>query len=427
VTISLSALAQIDPDPSQRYVVAGAIALAVWPVLCFAAISTYKWLFWPDLLEAWPLRRRIALAAVTMVAGALAIFGRAMDSIRSVDKVDHFARRVEYNLRASPLAFVRTVVELLCVGLLVGLTMALAVKLFEKWVNNRLTDAERAGGAVGVRAWLAPSNLIVAVALALCAWMGLDYSFWFVLLMMLAALLAYPLLTMVNEPAPAPPALTDTISPERERVMRLLEQGKITAEESAELLGALAATLPPPPPPLQSEPWTSSRKLMLAGAAAVLVGFFLPWYSINPAQEVRRMGEAMNQQMRQMMQNDMSMSPIPDTGILKVTSSDGSVIRLAGGDVPNGLGWLVLFLGIGAAALPYVATGLRRESRWKGMLLMLCVGVLIALYLTTAQPRQLSVGLPVVLAGYVVELVAVWRERERRGNATDFAQPAPAL
>lgn len=427
-------LAQIDPNPSQRYVVAGAIALAAWPVLCFIAISTYKWLFWPDLLEHWPLRKRIGLALVTLVAGGMAILGRAMEYARSAD-LEQLPHHIERGFKHTPLEFLGGIVELLSVGLLVGLGIALAVKLYEKWVNGRLTEAERAAGSTSARAWLSASNLVVAIGIALCAWLGLDYSFWFVLLVVIAMLLAYPLVTALNEESMiAEPAAPDAISPERERVMRLLEQGKITPEESAELLGALAATVPPAPAATPVEPFTFSRKLMLAGAAVVLLGFFMPWYNIDLAREASRLQDAAMKQMQQMLGADVSGSPMPmprnvtfKVNGQPVAGAPSGNVRVSGGEMQNGLGWLALILAVGAAAVPYVATGLRREARWKTMLAMLAAGLLIVIYLLTSHPGWVSFGLPVALAGYVMEAIAVWRERQRRPTIAQQPQFIPAV
>ena len=83
------------------------------------------------------------------------------------------------------------------------------------------------------------ANLVFAIGIALCAWIGFDASFWLALMIVLAALVAQPVFTLMPATPPVPVIPVADISPERERVMRLLEQGKITAEESAELLTSL--------------------------------------------------------------------------------------------------------------------------------------------------------------------------------------------
>jgi hypothetical protein len=89
------------------------------------------------------------------------------------------------------------------------------------------------------------------------------------------------------------------------------------------------------------------------------------------------------------------------------------VVVITGGDVGHGLGWIVLLLGLSAAATPYVATGLRRDMRWRVMLAAVAVALVIAVYLLTGMPSAVSVGLAVVLVGLVLEGVAILRgERE---------------
>jgi hypothetical protein len=292
-----------------------------------------------------------------------------------------------------------------------------------------------------MRAWLTGPNLLAVLLLSLCAWYGFDMSFWFVLMLGLAALAAYPLLTIIAQskpPIPVAPAVTESLSPERERVLRLLEQGKITAEESAELLGALAATVPPPLPPLPTvEPMTPARKLMLAGAALVLVGFFLPWFKIDLAAEAGRLASAMQQQLSGMTGSAMPMPmPMPNFNTtMKINGVDvtpagggaGGVIVVTGGDVGHGLGWIILMLALVAAALPYMATGgLSRDMRWKVMLAWIGIALVIAVYLLTSMPRAVSVGLPVVLVGLVLEGVAVLRgERDPRPVGHAFPVIAP--
>ncbi len=52
----------------------------------------------------------------------------------------------------------------------------------------------------------------------------------------------------VTPPPPPPPPVQESEGPsaEREKILELLEQGKITADEGAELLNALGQSVPPP-------------------------------------------------------------------------------------------------------------------------------------------------------------------------------------
>jgi hypothetical protein len=73
---------------------------------------------------------------------------------------------------------------------------------------------------------------------------------------------------------------------EREKVLEMLESGKITVDESAELLHALGAN--PTTPEMPRAPMTRAGRLVLCGAGLVLVGFLLPWFSFSPAAELSR-------------------------------------------------------------------------------------------------------------------------------------------
>jgi hypothetical protein len=178
----------------------------------------------------------------------------------------------------------------------------------------------------------------------------------------------------------------------------MLEEGKITAEEAAELLSALGQTLPAA---TAVEPWTPGRKLMLAGAAVVLVGFFLPWFSFNTVEEMRRAFYEAHSQLPPGMAVPAADLPMPG----------GMTVRITGGDVRHGLGWIMLGLALGAAVTPYVATGLAREQRRVVMLVALAAGGIVGLYLLTGNFSRVDVGLPIVLVGYVVEVVGVVRDQ----------------
>src|SRR4029079_1979738 len=133
------------------------------------------------------------------------------------------------------------------------------------------------------------------------------------------------------------------------------------------------------------EPMTPTRKLMLAGAALVLIGFFLPWFKIYLAAEAKKLASAMQQQLFGM--TGSSGMPMPNfnttmkiNGVDVTPQGGGSAgVVVTGGDVGHGLGWIILLLGLGAAATPYVATGLRRDTRWKVMLAAVAVALVIAM------------------------------------------------
>ncbi len=130
-------------------------------------------------------------------------------------------------------------------GLLFLFAVPLAMSLYSKWLGKQLTDEERRPSMDGVRAWLRLDNLVFALGTALCAWRGYGTNFWTVFLLLICALLSYPILNMLCVSTGETAATTseeasgrEDLSHERERVLRLLEDGKITAEECSELLSA---------------------------------------------------------------------------------------------------------------------------------------------------------------------------------------------
>jgi hypothetical protein len=401
-------------------------ALFVWLIIGIAmAFALARRLLGPEIALAWSRGKRLGFVLLAWAIGLTAILQRIFDL------PDRIAIPPRFNERSRDVTFEATrftvglVSEMWARGLALLVGVLLAVKLYEKWIEGRTSDAERSAvPGESMRAWLGGSNLFAVLLISLCAWYGFDVSFWFVLMIGLGALAAYPLFTAIAQnkpPIPVAPTVTESLSPERERVLKLLEQGKITAEESAELLGALAATIPPPPPlPTTVEPMTPTRKLLLAGAALVLVGFFLPWFKVDIAAEAKKLASAMQQQMFNMTGSSGMPMPGNFNTSMKINGVDvtppggaGGVVVVTGGDVGHALGWIVLLLGLAAAVTPYVATGLRRDARWKVMLAAIGIALVIAIYLLTGMPSAVSVGLPVVLVGLVLEAIAVLRgERE---------------
>ena len=286
-------------------------------------------------------------------------------------------------------SLVEIIIQLVFSGLLVVFAAPFAIRLYRKWTGPHLTDNEKLTGVEGVRAWLGPGNVILALLISLCAWLGYDYSFWAVLALAFGLLLAYPLISTLakgGEPAPAPPLpAPPDLSDERERVLKLLEEGKVTADEGAELLSALGDSAPTPPlPPAEVRvSMTPGRKMTLIGAGVVLVAFILPWYSINLGQKGVR-------------------SPL------------GPNIRMRGtpgGDVHDHLGWYVLALATGAAILPYVATKAKPRTLRVISFVALAAGGVILVHLLTRDLRHVSIGLVLAIAGYAAEGTGVAMDR----------------
>jgi hypothetical protein len=268
-------------------------------------------------------------------------------------------------------------------------------KLYLAWIAGAASDEEKAPGMAGVRAWLRAGNLVCAILVSICLRFGFGYSFLGPLALALLALVAFPLMNAATASPPAAAPQADSLSPERERVLKMLDEGKITAPESAELLNALAHSTPPRAP--QSAP-APHRKTVWIGAALLLLGFFLPWFAINPQRAVDEMMKGMP--MGQGMPDLRGMMP------------EGNTLYIAGGDIGHGLGWCVLVLGILAAALPFVAANLDAQTCQKTCLLALAAGAIILVYLLTQNMRFVNIGIILGLAGYVLEFIGVLKERE---------------
>ncbi len=296
---------------------------------------------------------------------------------------------------------------LICFSVLLPLlAVPFVVRLYRKWIGGHLTDAEKLPGAAGVRAWLGVGNIICASLIPICVWQVFGYSpigFW---ALTFGLLLAYPLLNMALQSAqPAPVAPTEDLSNEREKVLQLLEAGKISAADSAELLNALAHSTPTPTPKPAAE-INPPRKLILIGAAILLIGFFLPWFAINPNAEANAEFAHFQQNMKQMMPGNA----MPQMNL----SLPNTTVQIHAGDLAHGLGWWILALGISAAVLPFFATTLESSLQKKIILAALGIGAILLIYLLSDAIRYVSFGIILALAGYALEFVGTFKERPTR-------------
>jgi len=285
--------------------------------------------------------------------------------------------------------------QTLCAALLLLTAVPFVTRLYRKWIGGHLTETEKLPGIDGVRAWLSVGNIICAILIPICVWAVSGFSPFAIMALTFGLLLAYPLLNMASQSAqPASTGQAEDLSSEREKVLQLLEAGKISAVESAELLNALTHSTPPPPKPAAEI--NPQRKMVLLGAALLLIGFFLPWFSINT-------GEEMNRAFSQFQQNITQQMPLNPTVDFTV--------RVSGGDLAHGLGWWILALGIVAAVLPFFATTLEASMQKKIILAALGIGAILLIYTLSDAIRYVSFGILLVLAGYVLELVGTLKER----------------
>ena len=294
----------------------------------------------------------------------------------------------------------------LCASIILPLlAIPFVVRLYRKFIGGWLTDAEKLPGMDGIRAWLGVGNLLCATLIPVCVWLLFGVSLAALFALTFGLVLVYPVFNLVSAaPQPAPAAPAEDLSAERDKVLRLLEAGKITADESAELLNALGSTVPHRPPPDADMKMSPARKMVLLGAALLLVGFFLPWFSINTSQ---LFSEAAGQ-MRQMMGG---MTPRIDLSPQFTPDLNSMSLQVHAGDVAHGLGWWILALGIGAAALPFFITNLKADLQKRVILAALAVGAFLLVYLAHNSLRFVSAGSILAAAGYALEFVGTMKER----------------
>jgi hypothetical protein len=282
--------------------------------------------------------------------------------------------------------------------------------LYRNWIGGKASEQEKLPGVESVRAWIGGGKLLVAVALAFGASRGFNQSFFAMSFLTIGSLLIRPAMASLSTSKPTPPEKPEDLTAERERVLRMLEESKITAEESSELLTALNESVRQSRAP--QVPMTSDRKLGFIGLGLVLVGFFLPWFSINLGREMNRMSGQMMGQLGQSM-NSQPLGLNMQSGNMPQTNFTTGSLRIAGGDIDKGLGWIILILGIAAAVLPYIAGTVEHRTQRLIVLGLLGCGAVILLYLLTQNLRYLSIGIPVVIVGYVLEAISPIRELQK--------------
>jgi hypothetical protein len=296
-------------------------------------------------------------------------------------------------------------------GALLGIFLIpFLVKLERRILCGELSAEEKAIGWEGIRAWVRGGNLVCCLGISVCAWQGFGYTFWGVLALTLGVLVAYPLLNLLSQPQATVPPLArpaGDLSAEREKVLKLLEDGKITAVECAELLNALGETMKNTEAlPTGVHTMNSAQKMTLAGGGLILLAFFLPWFSFNPGEEMQRVTGQMQEQMQGMMPAGANLPNAP----LNFGLQTGSV-NVSGGDIGHGLGWLVLLLGAMVIALPYMADQLDRRTRWNITVAMLAAGTIILFYLFTENLRYATIGIFLAIAGYGMIFAGSMKQR----------------
>ena len=173
-------------------------------------------------------------------------------------------------------------------------------------------------------------------------------------------------------------------------ILEMLEQGKITAEEASDLLNALTQTHRVSSP--STVPLSPSRRFILIGAAVVLLGSFFPWIKVD-------LGKEMNE------------NPL---GLRIHSMGEKSIISVKDAyDIENGLGWLVILLSLGIAGLPYLNLRMDRQTLQTISFLALGMGSLVLLHIFFSSFRFVSIGLVIVIGGYVLQFAGLIQEKNK--------------
>ena len=379
-----------DSEPMLRFPFAAINLLLIIPFLLLFVSAFRKYT---------GLSRRNAFLALiaSAIAGGVRIYFLAEAARHSVNRNNETGFNISF----------------IAAGQLTVFLTAFVLRLWGRWIGGLATDAERQPGVAGIGAWFCASNVFVGVMVVLGLWLGEGVSALLGTVIVGALLAAYPVLRMESAPI-APAAVPVDLSAEREKILTMLQAGKLTADESAELLQALSATAKQAASPVRQVPLTGGQRFLLIGAGLVLLGFFLPWFTVNLGKEANRMmGEVMPQMGAQFSSpfgGNMELPQgvqFPDLGkVMKLQTAD---ISIRGADISNGLGWVILLLAATAALLPYVATTLDAATTRTARLICLGLGAVMVLYLLTSNIRLVSLGLILVVAGYALQIAGVLR------------------
>ena len=306
-----------------------------------------------------------------------------------------------------------------CGGLAVMFVIPFLAKLYGKWFEGRATEAESMPGKEGLRTWLTGPHIVWCLLIAGFVTLGSngDINFFLVLAVAILLLIAYPIYQTLTLRKPA--AIEDAgtvpdtgLVEERDRVLRMLEDGKINAQESAELLHALSETEQPTATRMTT--LKLSQKIMLAGGILLLIGFFMPWVSIDLDKEVARMRKNISiPELGQIPTERVGPRPT----LPKLSDIQMKKIRFSGGEINNGWGWWILLLGLSVIALPWMAPTLESNLSRRLTFILLVLGTFLILFVLSNHARYASVGILITLAAYGTLWFGVLKEYRKHGAA----------
>ncbi len=282
--------------------------------------------------------------------------------------------------------------------------LAIAAKLYRKWLAAELTGAERTPGVAGFRAWFSGANLVLGIVFSVLTAWAFHVPVVTTVILTFAVFALYPGIITLNAPelagADGGNSSNNTAAPdigrERDRVLRMLEEGKISPDDGADLLKALGAEAQMSPPQVS----VPRQRFFLIGALLVLFGFLIPWLRVDVGAEMNRAVRALAMPLEGL-QNQMM--PTATTG--------GVIATVKGGDLEYGMGWIMLIAGLGTSMLWLFAPTIDPATKRTVTLVSLVAGGVILLYVVSSAFRFLSFGAPVTLVGYVLIGTAAFRRK----------------
>ena len=400
------------PSPFMNLIYRGDVALM--SILLIGSIFAVVFWLWvrvrmnATLPAAFGLAALYTLAALSFRTGAVFIDTRHMWVI-------NLLRR---HLNLSPLMgsegliFVQSIFEALFVfalGVFLG-NLWLDARQYRKTVNgNPLTTSN-------LKTFWRIGHLLRGGAVVLTGWAGLGFSPVTMLLLVGVGLVASPLLAWAG----ADPSATDNkseteeapnLDAERERVLSMVESGRITSEEGVELLGALAESVAAAPRP-EAPRFLPGWRFVVLGVALILLAFlFLPWLRFDPHAALHRAGNMENHLVNMLTQSQAQ--NLTQRMLMSVELRPGKAIGFKGFDTPHHWGvWLIAF----AMAACYAVAGLPRwlDAHGSWFVGAFClVGAWTLVVMLVQQPLlQIAVGLVVAVLGLCLAtwgLAVGWR------------------
>ncbi len=300
-------------------------------------------------------------------------------------------------------------------------------KVYRAVVLHRANDAERAGGATGFRAWFGPANLVMGALVVTGVYTGMGWPMWETAALVAAVLAIYPAGATLLREDRGDVMDAQHANAERQRVLAMVDAGKISGEDAAELIGALAQSRPTVAGLAERSGLSGNWRIMMLGAIVLLVGFCLPLEKVNVSEVTRDFNSALFAPTAPNFEGNHPKVVLPSGFVVNLPDApQGSTVDLEisvrGGDIHYGIGWILMGLGAAAAMLPLIwpARGQRRQMRDGIVLAVLVAGSILLLYVasevaTAGAAVRIEPGLLLMVGGFAVMWAGALREYLGRG------------